>query len=165
MNSFASPSQLVLNYIRAFNSRDERSMRSSFSPSLVTIHPDDPSLDVSSSEPFITRMMSLWDKDFCYDLRDLNESRSLIHSSSSSIVFAEFSIGILGFPPVATELVRYKCTQFIDEFTVYKIFNPKHPDYKKKKKISSYFSRKRLETLEFSLLYILDLYLGIDPAD
>ena len=134
MNSFASPSQLVLNYIRAFNSRDERSMRSSFSPSLVTIHPDDPSLDVSSSEPFITRMMSLWDKDFCYDLRDLNESRSLLHSSSSSIVFAEFSIGVLGFPPVATELVRYKCTQFIDEFTVYKIFNPKHPGYQLQKK-------------------------------
>ena len=79
-------------------------------------------------------MMSLWDKDFCYDLRDLNESRSLIHSSSSSIVFAEFSIGVLGFPPVATELVRYKCTQFIDEFTVYKIFNPKHPGYQLQKK-------------------------------
>ena len=134
MTTAISPVQLVLNYIIAFNARDERAMRSSFSPSLITTHPDDPTLDVSSSEPFITRMLSLWDKDYCYQLRDLTESRSLIHSSPSSIVFAEFSIGVLGFPPAATELVRYRCTQFIDEFTVYKIFHPKHPGYQLQEK-------------------------------
>jgi hypothetical protein len=62
MNSFASPSQLVLNYIRAFNSRDDQAMRSSFSSSLITTHPDEPTLDVICLEPFIARMLSLWDK-------------------------------------------------------------------------------------------------------
>ena len=129
MNSFASPSQLALNYIRAFNSRDEQAMRSSFSSSLITTHPDEPTLDVICLEPFIARMLSLWDKNYYYYLRDLAESHSLMHVSSSAIVFAEFSIGVLGLPPVATELVPYRCTQFIDEFTVYKIFHPKHPGY------------------------------------
>jgi len=34
MTTAISPVQLVLNYIIAFNARDERAMRSSFSPSL-----------------------------------------------------------------------------------------------------------------------------------
>lgn len=134
MNHSTSPGELVLAYLNAFNSRNIDGLRASFSPSLVTIHPDDPTLDVASAEPFITRMTALWEKNYYYHLRDLVESRSLISSPSFSIVFAEFSIGVLGLPPVATELVRYRCTQLIDEFTVYKIFNPKHSYYQLQEK-------------------------------
>ena len=120
---------LVLTYLSAFNTRDESTMRSCFSPSLVTIHPDDPSLDVTTSAPFIERMISLWRKDFYYQLRDLSEVKMPNHNSLSSVVFAEFSIGKQNLPPAATELVRYRCSDLINEITVYKIFNPKHSIY------------------------------------
>ena len=129
MNHSTSQGQLVLSYFIAFNSRNIHGMRASFSSSLVSIHPDDQTLDVASAEPFITRMTSLWEKDYYYHLRDLAEPRSLISPPSCSMVFAEFSIGVLGLPPVATELARYRCSQLIDEITVYKIFHPTHPYY------------------------------------
>ena len=118
-----------MTYLSAFNTRDESTLLSCFSPSLVTIHPDDPSLDVTTSAPFIDRMISLWRKDFYYQLRDLSEVKMPNDIFSSSIVFAEFSIGKQNLAPVATEFVRYRCSDLINEITVYKIFNPKHSIY------------------------------------
>jgi len=128
MSDSVTVGQLVLAYLSAFNSRDESAMRACFNPSLITVHPDDPSLDVLTCEPFLERMVSLWSKDFYYQLHDLSEVQSCSDSSSLT-VFAEFSIGVIGSSPVATEMVRYSCSDLIDQITVYKIFHPKHPNY------------------------------------
>ena len=129
MSDSSPVGHLVLTYLSAFNTRDESTMRSCFSPSLVTIHPDDPSLDVTTSAPFIERMISLWRKDFYYQLRELSEVTMSNHNCLSSVVFAEFSIGKKNSSPAATELVRYRCSDLINEITVYKIFNPTHSIY------------------------------------
>lgn len=121
--------RLVLAYLQAFNSRDHRGLEACFSTNLVTIHPDDPDIDVCISQPFIERMTNLWERDYFYNLHSLYEQHGENEGSSSAV--AHFSIGCVGASPGATEFVEYLCSERIDTITVFKLMKPSHHLYRR----------------------------------
>ena len=119
--------RLVTTYVQSFNGRDAEAMAEVFAPDLVTVHPDDPAVDVRSATPFLERMRALWPRDLHYVLRRLSE-RPL--GDGLSEAWAELVIGAAGQPPLASEVVIYRARHGrVIQLTVYKLMHPTHPSY------------------------------------
>jgi ketosteroid isomerase-like protein len=119
--------RLVTAYVQSFNGRDAEAMAAVFSPELVTIHPDDPDVDVTTAAPFLERMLALWPRDLHYVLRRISE-RPLAEGLSEA--WAELVIGAAGQPPLASEVVIYQARDGrVVQLTVYKLMHPTHPSY------------------------------------
>ncbi|MGC5197983.1 nuclear transport factor 2 family protein [Aphanothece microscopica] len=113
--------------MKSFNARDAQGMAAVFSPDLVTIHPDEPAVDVTSAAPFLERMLALWPRDLHYDLRRLSD-RSLDDGMSEA--WAELVIGAPRQPPLAAEVVIYRVREGrVVQLTVYKLMHPSHVAY------------------------------------
>lgn len=119
--------RLVCAYVQSFNARDPQGMAEVFAPDLLTIHPAEPSVDVTAAAPFLERMRALWSRDLSYTLRRLSE-RPLGEAMSEA--WAELVIGVPGQAPLAAEVVIYRASQGrVVELTVYKLMHPTHSDY------------------------------------
>ena len=119
--------RLVQAYVQSFNGRDAQAMAAVFHPHLVTMHPDEPDVDVTTAAPFLDRMLALWPRNLHYVLRRLAE-RPLADGMSEA--WAELVIGAPGAPPLAAEVVIYRARAGqVTQLTVYKLLHPSHPDY------------------------------------
>jgi ketosteroid isomerase-like protein len=119
--------RLVKAYVQSFNARDPQGMADVFDRNLVTVHPDEPSLDVTAASPFLERMLALWPRDLHYEVRRISE-RPLDDGMSEA--WAELVIGAPGEPPLAAEVVIYRAREGrVVQLTVYKLMRPTHPSY------------------------------------
>lgn len=119
--------RLVCAYVQSFNARDAQGMAEVFAPDLLTVHPAEPSLDVTSAAPFLERMRALWPRELYYTLRRFSE-RPLNERISEA--WAELVIGVPGQAPLAAEVVIYRASEGrVVQLTVYKLMHPDHADY------------------------------------
>lgn len=125
-NVHTQAGQLVCQYINAFNARDFEAMKSVFHPQLVTVHPNEPEIDVTEATPFLERMVALWPRDLHYTLRRICD-RSI---DAGSEAWAEIVIGKPNDAPLAAEVVIYhEQDGCVTQLTVYKLMHPSHPAY------------------------------------
>jgi len=126
MNALSSPTPLH-RYVEAFNRRDFVGMQRIFDVNLHTIHPGEPEVDVTSSEPFLARMQALWPRGIHYKLLRTIVSGDL---DANGEVWGELIALDLQEKPLASELVVYKVTNgLVSEICVYKQMHPTHPSY------------------------------------
>ena len=114
-------------YVQAFNQRDPDAMARIFAPNLHTIHPGEPEVDVTASEPFLARMQALWPRGIHYKLLRTIASGDF---SNDAEVWGELIALDSEDKPLASELVVYKIQQgLVSEICVYKQMHPTHPAY------------------------------------
>jgi hypothetical protein len=114
-------------YITAFNARDRQGMAAVFSPHLQTIHPAEPEVDVTSAEPFLQRMESLWPRGLRYILRRVMTSGD---PNGDGEVWGELIAADAGGVPLAAEVVLYTVASgLVTQICVYKQLHPTHPAY------------------------------------
>jgi hypothetical protein len=118
---------LVCAYVQNFNARNAQGLADVFAPDLLTVHPAEPSLDVTAAAPFLERMRALWPRELYYTLRRFSE-RPLNERISEA--WAELVIGVPGEAPLAAEVVIYRASEGrVVQLTVYKLMHPNHADY------------------------------------
>lgn len=115
-------------YVEAFNARNVEGMAKVFDENLRTIHPAEPDVDVSTAEPFLTRMQRLWERNIHYHLlRTISRGNP---NEGDGEVWGELLALDGSNKPLACEVVIYKVSAGrVMEICVYKLLQPSHPSY------------------------------------